>query len=82
MSGANLELAQVDAARARAASDDPAAGGATVRYLGSTLIPSDETCFVLFEAPSAHVLGNATRLAALAHARIVETVDQREGEER
>ena len=56
--------------------------GEGVRYLRTMFVPGDETCFHLFEAPSARVLGNAARLAALAHARIVETVDQLEEEER
>ena len=75
MSAANLELARVDAARAAsAASDDPAAGGATVRYLGSTLVPSDETCFVFFEAPSAEDVRRLLERASLSYDRIVEAV--------
>jgi hypothetical protein len=46
-----------------------------VRYLSTIFVPGDETCFHLFEAPSPRVLADAARLAALGHARIVETID-------
>ena len=74
VSAANPESAHVDAARASAASDEPAEGAATVRYLGSTLVPSDETCFVFFEAPSAEEVRNLLERASLSYDRIVEAV--------
>jgi hypothetical protein len=74
VSSANLESAQADAARASAASNEPAAGGAAVRYLGSTLIPSDETCFVFFEARSAEEVRGLLERASLPYDRIVEAV--------
>ncbi len=74
MSATNLESAQLDAARASAASDEPVADGARVRYLGSTLIPSDETCFALFEASSADEVRGLLERAALPYDRIVEAV--------
>ncbi|MGZ4358718.1 MAG: DUF4242 domain-containing protein [Gaiellaceae bacterium] len=55
--------------------------GQGVRYVRTTFVPGDETCFHLFEAPSSHVLGDAARLAALGYTRIVEAVDQREVED-
>jgi hypothetical protein len=54
--------------------------GAGVRYLRTTFVPDDETCFHLFEAPSSDVLGNAAQLAALGYVRIVEAVDRPEEE--
>lgn len=56
--------------------------GDGVRYLRTIFVPGDETCFHLFEAPSSRALGDAARLAALGYARIVQTIDQREPEER
>jgi hypothetical protein len=58
-------------ARARRAAD--LADG--VAYVRTTFVPGDETCFHLFEAPSSAVLGEAVRLAALGHLRIVEAVE-------
>lgn len=55
-----------------------------VSYLRTTFVPSDETCFHLFDAPSLQMLVEAARLGALSHLRIVEAVEmpappQREG---
>lgn len=74
VSSANLELARLDAARASAASNEPAEGGPAVRYVGSTLIPSDETCFVFFEARSAAEVRRLLKRASLPYDRIVEAV--------
>ena len=74
MPTADLKLAQVDAARASAASDEATEDGATVRYLGSTLIPGDETCFVLFEAPSADDVRRLLERAQITYDRLVEAV--------
>jgi uncharacterized protein YchJ len=46
-----------------------------VSYLRTTYLPRDETCLHLFAAPSACALGQAARLAALGHLRIVEAVE-------
>jgi hypothetical protein len=86
VSVANPELARLDAARASAACKAPTESGETVRYLGATLIPSDETCFVLFEAPSAEEVRRLLERASLPYDRIVEAVridteDRDEGEE-
>jgi hypothetical protein len=74
VSSANAELAHLDAARASAASREPTESGESIRYLGSTLIPSDETCFVLFEAPSAEEVRRLLDRASLPYDRIVEAV--------
>ena len=47
---------------------------ATIRHLGSLVLPDDEICLHLFEAPSLATLVGASREAELAHERIVETV--------
>ena len=49
--------------------------GPGVRYVRTTFLPGDETCFHLFEAPSATALDEAARMARLGHARIVEAVE-------
>lgn len=74
VSAANAELACLEASRASAASREAAEGEATVRYLGSTLIPSDETCFAFFEAPSAEAVRRLLERAQLPYDRIVEAV--------
>jgi hypothetical protein len=59
-------------ARARAAARAMTREGTTVRYVRSILIPEDETCFHVFEGPSADVIGEVSRRAALSYDRIVE----------
>jgi hypothetical protein len=72
ISGANPELVHLDAARVSVATREQAERGTAVRYLGSTLIPSDETCFSLFEAPSAEDVRRVLERASLPYDRIVE----------
>ena len=60
--------------------------GTGVRYVRTTFLPGDETVLHVFEAASADALERAARLAALAHERIVEAVEdsaepEEEGEE-
>jgi Protein of unknown function (DUF4242) len=74
VSSANPELAHLDAARASAASKEPTESGETIRYLGSTLIPSDETCLVLFEAPTAEEVRRLLERASLPYDRIFEAI--------
>jgi hypothetical protein len=49
--------------------------GTPVRYLRSIFIPSDESCFHLFEGPSAEAIEEVSRHAALEHDRIVEVLE-------
>ncbi len=54
-----LPIADLDelAAKVTAAAsvcDDQRKAGATLRYLHSTYVPGDETCFCVFEAESSH----------------------------
>ncbi len=55
-------------AAAVAASDDD------LRYLRTILVPGDETCFCLIEAPSASALANLAEAAGVEPERIVEAV--------
>ena len=64
----------VAAGRARLAAEQLTREGMPVRYVRSILIPGDETCFLVFEGPSAQAVGEASRRAALDYDRIVEAV--------
>lgn len=62
-------------ARARRASAQMRRDGIGIRYLRPILVPEDEICFHLFEAPSAEAVGEASRRAELVYERIVETAE-------
>ena len=64
------------AGRARATANAMSRGGHRVRYLRSIFVPEDETCFLLFEAASPELVGEASRRAALGHHRIVEAIGE------
>jgi hypothetical protein len=49
--------------------------GVAVRYVRTTLLPDDETCFHLVEAPSVDAVREMCRLADVSHARIVGAVE-------
>jgi hypothetical protein len=66
--------ARADAERARAASEELAREGTEVRYLDSTFVPSDETCFALFQAHSAAQVKQLIDRAAMPYNHIVEAV--------
>jgi hypothetical protein len=63
---------------AQAAEAAEAAAGRTpdspgpVRYLAVTLVPGDELCYCLFEAPSVDAVRRAHELAQISCERIVE----------
>jgi Protein of unknown function (DUF4242) len=48
--------------------------GMRVRYLGSTIVPDDESCFCQFEASSEEAVAEANRRAGIPFARIVAGV--------
>ena len=65
------EAAQAAAAAetaARRAGDSPG----PIRYLAVTLVPGDELCYCLFEAPSIEAVRRAHELAQISCERIVE----------
>jgi hypothetical protein len=57
---------------ARRAAELATKEGIAVRYLRTTVLPGDETCFHLFEASSHAVIEAAALRAGLAFDRIVE----------
>jgi hypothetical protein len=61
--------------RARAAADELSRQGVPIRYIRTTFLPDDETCFHLFEASSAEVVEQASRRAELGRARVVTAIE-------
>ena len=61
--------------RARAAARELSRNGVSVRYIRTTLLPGDETCFHLFEATSHEAVAEACRLAGIEAPRIVPAVE-------
>jgi muconolactone delta-isomerase len=61
--------------RARAAARELSRNGVSVRYVRTTLLPGDETCFHLFEAASHEAVAEVCRLAGLEAPRIVPAVE-------
>jgi hypothetical protein len=60
---------------ARAATEELSREGTTVRYVRTTFLPNDETCFHVFEAASEEAVGEVCRRAGLRSARIVPAVE-------
>lgn len=61
--------------RARAAADAAVNEGTDVRYVRTTFLPDDETCFHLFEAVSAAVVEEVSRRARLGLVRVTAAVE-------
>ena len=61
--------------RAREAARELSREGVAVRYVRTTLLPGDETCFHVFEAPSEEAVAEACRRAELGVPRIVPAVE-------
>jgi Protein of unknown function (DUF4242) len=72
-----ITTGQLDEASARlaAASAELTANGVDVRYLGSTFVPEEESCFCRFESPDADGVRRACERAGVSFARIMETRD-------
>jgi hypothetical protein len=79
---ATADDAATAAEQVEAATEQMAAEGIPIRYLGATFVPADETCFCEFEAPSREAVEWANARAKVPFARILPTVRlsaQREG---
>jgi Nickel responsive protein SCO4226-like len=61
--------------RARAAAERLSHEGTPIRYVRTTFLPDDETCFHLFEAASAEVVEEVSRRAELGRARVVPAIE-------
>jgi hypothetical protein len=68
-----------DGESARAAAEELTRRGTRVRYERVMFVPTEETCFVLFEAESAEAVRAAATLAALPCERISAVYPQRSG---
>lgn len=72
-----ITLGQLDEASARLAAAAAAllARGVDVRYLGSTFVPEEESCFCSFEGADVDAVRRTCEQADVTFARIVETRD-------
>jgi hypothetical protein len=61
-------------ARLSATAHELQSEGMEIRYLGSTIVPDDETCFCQFEAASEAVVAEANRRGGVDFDRIVPAV--------
>ena len=61
--------------RAREAALALAAEGRSIRFLRFTFLPTDELCFLVFDADAPAGVGEAANRAALEVERIVEAVE-------
>jgi len=73
--GTQAQDARAAARRARAAARQLSRQGVAVRYVRTTLVPGDETCFYVFEAASYDAVAEACRIAGLETPRIVPAVE-------
>jgi hypothetical protein len=67
--------AHAAARRARAAARELSRQGVPIRYVRTTFLPDDETCFHVFEAASAAAVEELGRRAELGQARIVPAIE-------
>jgi hypothetical protein len=75
MPGSHVHEAAAAGDRARAAAEELAREGIAVRYVRSTFLPEDETCFHVFEAGSAATVDTVSLRAALGSGRIVPVLE-------
>ena len=61
--------------RAKAAAEDLSREGTRVRYLRTTFLPDDETCFHFLDAASAAAVEDVSRRAQLGRVRVVRALD-------
>jgi hypothetical protein len=61
--------------RARVAAAELSREGTSVRYVHTTFLPEDETCFHLFEAATVAMVEEVSLRAGLGHTRIVPAIE-------
>ena len=71
----NAGAARAAGRRARAAARQLSREGKLVRYVRTTFLPGDETCFHIFEAASEEDVTEACRRAAVGSPRIVPALE-------
>jgi hypothetical protein len=67
--------ARAAARDARRAAEELVCEGTAVRYVRTTFLPDDETCFHIFEAASKEAVGEACRRAGIGTGRIVPAME-------
>jgi hypothetical protein len=67
--------ARAAACRARVAAEELSCEGTPVRYVRTTFLPDDETCFHVFEAAAEEAVREICRRAGIDSARIVPAVE-------
>jgi hypothetical protein len=60
------------AERARRAAEELTREGTAVRWVRSVYLPEEDTCLLVFEAPTPEAVERASRRAGLTHVRIAE----------
>ena len=60
---------------ARTAAEELVREGTPVRYVRTTLLPDDETCFHIFEATTEEAVGETCRRAGIGTVRIVTAIE-------
>ena len=65
----------LEASRTEAAAESSPRDGVRIRYLRTTFLPDDETCFHLVEATGTDEVGELCRRAGLTNARVTRAVD-------
>jgi hypothetical protein len=77
--GATQEGLRASSRRLVEAADTLAAEGESIRYLGTTFIPAEESCFSRFESTSEVAVRRALEAAGVPYARILVTEAVRPG---
>ena len=73
--GGREDSARAAGRRVRVEADALARSGTPARYVRTTIVPEDETCFHAVEAVSREVAEELCRRAGLGRARITATVE-------
>jgi hypothetical protein len=70
-----VQEARAEGQRARAAAGQLSRDGSAIRYVRTTFLPDDETCFHVFEAASDETVEEVCRRAELGRARVVLAIE-------
>ena len=76
MPRSDARAARAAGRRAQAAAEELSREGIAIRYVRTTFLPDDETCFHVFEAMSATTIDEVCRRAGLGRVRIVPAVEE------
>lgn len=75
MPRSHAQEARAAGRRAHAAAEELSRKGTPVRYVRTTFLPDDETCFHVFKAVSANAVEEVARRAELGRARVVPAIE-------